>query len=69
MQSEEAQEVKQDYLESLQELTFNSKPIITNLTVIAQENVAFAQVIAQAIEEHIIKVCTNLYYCYDLKVF
>ncbi|KAJ3035116.1 mRNA 3' end processing factor, partial [Rhizophlyctis rosea] len=44
-------QIKQEYRASLQDLTFNSKPIITNLTIIAQENVNAAQAIVGAIEE------------------
>lgn len=56
---EESEAIRQDYLYSLKELTFNSRPIITNLTVIAQESVSHAQAITKAIEEHINKVSSR----------
>ncbi|KAK9462518.1 uncharacterized protein V1516DRAFT_670476 [Lipomyces oligophaga] len=45
--------IRQDYISSLQELTFNSRPIISTLTIIAQENIQAAEVISRAIEDHI----------------
>lgn len=48
------------YKSHLASLTFNSKPIITNLTVMAHENVqSMANVVARCIDEHITQVKTN----------
>ncbi|BFZ56086.1 FKBP12-associated protein [Savitreella phatthalungensis] len=52
----ELEELAADYAVSLQDLTFNSKPIINMLTTIAQENIAAARPIARVLEEHIAKV-------------
>lgn len=50
---EELEEIKQDYLDSLQDLTINSRPLIRDLTMIAQETLYAAQYIVKAVEEHI----------------
>jgi hypothetical protein len=50
-------DLKQDFLASLRDdLTFNSRPVIMNLTQIAGENVNAATTITKALEEHIQKV-------------
>jgi len=49
-------DIRHDFEASLDELTFNSKPLITNLTIIAQENIQDAEIIARVIETRISKV-------------
>ena len=50
-------DLKQDFLASLRDdLTFNSRPVVMNLTQIAGENVGAASTIAKALEEHIQRV-------------
>lgn len=51
--------VELDYLSALEDLTFNSKPIIHTLTYIAQENEPYAISIVNAIEKHIQKCPPN----------
>ncbi|KAI9834495.1 MAG: hypothetical protein M1826_002649 [Phylliscum demangeonii] len=46
-------EVAEDYKNSLEDLTFNSKFEITNLTVIAKENMDHALAISRVTEDHI----------------
>lgn len=49
-------EIKAEYTSSLADLTFNSKPLINVLTILAEENLAHASDIVSAIEEHLVKV-------------
>ncbi|EPS40770.1 hypothetical protein H072_5344 [Dactylellina haptotyla CBS 200.50] len=48
-------ELAEDYKSSLEDLSVNSRWEITNLTVIAKENIHAAQAISKVIEEHIQK--------------
>jgi hypothetical protein len=51
-----SEEIAEDYKSSLEDLHFNSRYEISNLTVIAKENIHAAQAIARSIEDHINKV-------------
>lgn len=51
------EEIAEDYKSSLEDLTVNSRYEISNLTVIAKENIHAAQAIARVLEEHIEQVC------------
>lgn len=50
------EEIKAEYTSSLADLTFNSKPLINVLTMLAEENIPNAKVIVEAIETHLSKV-------------
>ncbi|KAJ7276504.1 hypothetical protein B0H12DRAFT_1085729 [Mycena haematopus] len=47
---------RRDYANQLAELKVNSRPIIQNLSMIAQEFVRFADIVAQSLESHIRRV-------------
>ena len=58
------QEIYDIYCNALQELTFNSKPIITKLTMLAEKYSAFAPVIARAVSDHWNSVRLDAIYLY-----
>nr|CAH7729204.1 unnamed protein product [Callosobruchus chinensis] len=49
------EEIKAEYASSLADLTFNSRPLINVLTMLAEENSSNAKVIVEAIETHLQK--------------
>lgn len=58
----EAEEVAEDYRHALEDLSSNARFEISNLTVIARENTEHALLIAQTLEQHILKVgcCSSI---------
>eukprot|EP01113_Clastostelium_recurvatum_P036522 TRINITY_DN5218_c0_g1_i5.p1 TRINITY_DN5218_c0_g1~~TRINITY_DN5218_c0_g1_i5.p1 ORF type:complete len:718 (+),score=131.51 TRINITY_DN5218_c0_g1_i5:28-2154(+) len=55
-----ARELAQEYASELSDLTFNSKPIINNLTIIAGENLPAATEIVRVIEERLSKADSDV---------
>lgn len=52
----EINDIVEAYNSSLQELTANSKPHITNLTILAEEYIDYAPSIVNAVERHLQEV-------------
>ncbi|CAE1234847.1 PCF11 [Acanthosepion pharaonis] len=52
----DAEEVVEEYRSSLADLTINSKPLISMLTMLAEDHSQYAQHIVQLIEQHLQKV-------------
>lgn len=53
-------EVAADFRDALQDLKVNSRPEISNLTIIAKENTEHAQAISRELENHIRTVRTSI---------
>ena len=53
----------EDYASSLEDLTFNSKPLINVLTMLAEENSQFGSSITKLIENRIYQVCIYTFIC------
>jgi hypothetical protein len=49
-------ELYDDYINALNDLTFNSKPMINTLTIIAEENKEHKETIIRAIRDEMLKV-------------
>lgn len=50
------EEFSAEYKASLKDLTFNSKPVINNLTILADENKKYATEVVAAVEQRIKEV-------------
>lgn len=63
-------EVAEEYRSSLADLTMNSKPMITMLTMLAEENRSHAAVIVGVIEKHIqqVRESRHLDFCFSILI-
>lgn len=55
-----SKEVADEYISSLADLSVNSKPLITMLTMLAEESIDHAPAIVRAVEAHLLKVTSLL---------
>jgi pre-mRNA cleavage complex 2 protein Pcf11 len=51
-----SEEIVEEYISSLLELTINSKPLINMLTILAEDYIDHATAIVEAVEVHLQKV-------------
>lgn len=60
-------EVAEDYKGSLEDLVTNDRYQISNLTLIAKENIEHAEAISRVLQNHINRVCSNIpFYCHAM---
>jgi pre-mRNA cleavage complex 2 protein Pcf11 len=62
--SSHSAEVAADFKDALQDLKVNSRPEISNLTIIAKENTEHAQAISRELETHIRTVSAFVFLCH-----
>jgi len=62
MSAPTSEEVAADFQDSLNDLQINNRYMISNLTIIAKENIEHAQALSKTLESHIRKVRTDCYY-------
>jgi pre-mRNA cleavage complex 2 protein Pcf11 len=62
-------EIATEYRTSLEDLTFNSKPVINMLTMVAEENIEHAEEITRVIQERIQKVHNRIQFSTNLASF
>ena len=60
--NEREEEVKEEYQKTLQDLTFNSKPLIDVLTEVAAENKECAACIVECIEDQLENVRNSIWF-------
>ncbi|XP_014218936.1 uncharacterized protein LOC106647177 isoform X2 [Copidosoma floridanum] len=58
--SGDAKEIVEEYISSLTELTNNSKPLISMLTILAEDYIEHAPAIVEAVEAHLFKVSSEI---------
>jgi hypothetical protein len=65
----EPEEVAKKYRNALRDLTFNSKPIINNLTMFAHGNIAHAPLIVKTLVSHLVTVRPLINECHLMALF
>lgn len=64
-----AAEVAADFRDALQDLRMNSRPEISNLTLIAKENTEYAEAISNELQKHIQSVSLEYITCWSDFIF